>query len=367
MIASGLRLAILGTGLIGGSIGLAARRAGAAEEIALWDLDPETCQMALERGAGSRMAATPAEACASADVVFIAAPVDAIVEVIEGLKSFVSPATIVSDVGSSKARINVAGGEAFGPMFVGGHPMAGSERNGITAATPDLFEGASWILTPAGETSPEVYGTLTSLISAMGAQAVALPVEVHDTLLAQISHLPQIVASLLVDLAARGTSAQTLLPLAGGGFRDVTRIAASSPAMWLPILKTNREAILEALSDFDVRIQDVIGHLESEDWDWIDALLADSRTARLELFAKASLDRPTSQLSLLVPDRPGVLAEVTTAAGELGVNLEDLRIFHSTEGGRGRLDLEVTGEEQADVLQERLVGMGYHVFKGWHE
>lgn len=362
-----MRLTILGTGLIGGSIGLAATRAGSADSIALWDPDPRASEIGMSMGAGSWVAASPEEACSETDLIFIAAPVDAIVDVIASLQGSVPREAIVSDVGSSKARINRAGGEAFGPMFIGGHPMAGSERSGMAAATPDLFEGASWILTPAGETSPEVYARLTSLIASLGAQPVALPVEVHDTLLAQISHLPQIVASLLVDLAAGGASAQTLLPLAGGGFRDVTRIAASSPAMWLPILKTNRKAIVEALRAFDGRMQDVIGRLESEDWAWIDSLLENSRKARLELFSKASLDRPSSQLSLLIPDRPGVLAEVTTAAGELGVNLEDLRIFHSTEGGRGRLDLEVTGAEQADRLQERLVDLGYHVFKGWHE
>jgi prephenate dehydrogenase len=362
-----MRLAILGTGLIGGSIGLAAVRAGVAEEIVLWDPDPACRTGALDRGAGTSTADSLHEAVASADVILIAAPVDAIVDVIRSLEGRTQPGAVVSDVGSSKGRITEVGAAVFGPMFVGGHPMAGSERNGISAATPDLFEGASWILTPGGDTSPEVYGALTGLVAALGAQAVALPVGVHDTLLAQISHLPQIVASLLVDLVADGTSAKTLLPLAGGGFRDVTRIAASDPAMWLPILKTNREAIVEALVAFDERIQAVVQRLSVGDWSWIDELLATSRTARLELFQKASLDQPTCQLSLLIPDRPGVLAEVTTAAGELGVNLEDLRIFHSTEGGRGRLDLEVTGTGDADLLQARLMGLGYHVFKGWHE
>ena len=362
-----MRVAIIGTGLIGGSLGLALSQAGAAEEITLWDPDPDALRIALERGAGTSGASDAASASSSADIVVVAAPVDAIVDLFPAIAVGIDEETVVSDVGSSKAAIAQAGESTFGEMFVGGHPMAGSERHGIEAASAHLFEGASWILTPSARTSAEVYGRVTEVVSAVGAQPVALPVGVHDTLLAQISHLPQLVASLLVDLAAAGSSAQTLLPLAGGGFRDVTRIAGSSPAMWLPILSTNRQAIVEALTGFGHRLEELKGWLEEGDWAEIERFMGDARTARLELFQKASLQGATTQLSLLVPDRPGVLAEVTTAAGELAVNLEDLRIFHSTEGGRGRLDLEVTGEQEAARLGDRLAELGYDVFSGWHE
>lgn len=362
-----MKIAILGTGLIGGSVGLSLTRAGVAEEILLWDPDGSAVSTALTRGAGTAIAPDAATATAGADLVLVAAPVDAIVELLPKVAEAALPGTVVSDVGSSKAAIAAVGESLLGGMFVGGHPMAGSERHGITAATPDLFEGASWILTPAASTSADVYGRITDLVVAVGAQPVALPVEIHDTLLAQISHLPQLVASLLVDLAAEGASTQTLLPLAGGGFRDVTRIAGSSPAMWLPILKTNRKAIVEALGGFGGRVERLIRWLDAAEWDEIESFLTTARAARLELFKKASLEGATIQLSLLIPDRPGVLAEVTTAAGKLGVNLEDLRIFHSTEGGRGRLDLEVTGEQEAARLRVELLDLGYHVFEGWHE
>lgn len=362
-----MRVAIIGTGLIGGSLGLALKATRAADEIILWDPDRDALRVALDRGAGDAAAPDAGSASSRADIVVVAAPVDAIVDLFPQISAGAGGDTVVSDVGSSKAAIAEAGESLFGEMFVGGHPMAGSERHGIEAASAHLFEGASWILTPSARTSADVYGRVTEMVSAVGAQPVALPVGVHDTLLAQISHLPQLVASLLVDLAAAGSSAQTLLPLAGGGFRDVTRIAASSPAMWLPILNTNRQAIVEALTGFGQRLDELRAWLEDEEWVEIERFLGEARTARLELFQKASLQGATTQLSLLVPDRPGVLAEVTTAAGELAVNLEDLRIFHSTEGGRGRLDLEVTGEKEAARLGDRLAELGYDVFSGWHE
>ncbi len=364
---SGMRVAIIGTGLIGGSVGLALVRSAKAEAVTLWDPDPDTLACALERGAGTAVARDIRGAVAEADLVLIAAPVDKIVESLPEVALAVSAHTVVSDVGSSKSAIADAGAMIFGAMFVGGHPMAGSEQHGIKAASPDLFEGASWILTPASDTSAETYRRVTDLVTAVGAQAVALPASVHDDLLAQISHLPQLIASLLVDLAAGGSSATTLLPLAGGGFRDVTRIAASSPEMWLPVLKTNRQAIVEAITAFSRRAGELGAWLEEERWDLIQGLLGDARTARLELFHKDSAPGPPVVVSLLIPDRPGVLAQVTTAAGELGVNLEDVQIFHSTEGGRGRLDLVVSGTSDAEELRRRLVQLGYHATQGWHE
>lgn len=362
-----MRVSIVGTGLIGGSVGLALARSEDAYEVTLWDPDGPTLAQALERGAGDRAGDSLKDSVTDAELVLIAAPVDKIVELLGEISGALGPGAVISDVGSSKSAIAAAGEAIFGPMFVGGHPMAGSEQHGISAASPDLFEGASWILTPTSATSAEVYRKVTSLVAAVGAQSVALPVEVHDTLMAQISHLPQLLASLLVDLAAGGSSAQTLLPLAGGGFRDVTRIAASSPDMWLPILKTNHQAIGEAISAFALRLEELGSWLAEGRWDLLEALLGDARSARLELFHKESIEGPTTVLSLLIPDRPGVLAQVTLAAGELGVNLEDVRIFHSTEGGRGRLDLVVSGTSDVDKLHRRLVGLGYHVTEGWHE
>ena len=149
------------------------------------------------------------------------------------------------------------------------------------------------------------------------------------------------------------------MALAGGGFRDVTRIAASSPDVWLPILESNRSAVLSALKAFQNRCARLSESIAAGRWDEVRSFLDGSRAARVELFAKPSLGAEPVTLALTVPDKPGVLAEVTTAAGELGANIEDLRIIHSTEGGRGRLELAVAGDAAATALAESLLERGY--------
>ena len=200
------------------------------------------------------------------------------------------------------------------------------------------------------------YATVTSLVTGLGAKPVAVEAAAHDALVARLSHLPQLAASALVDVAATAGDREALLGLAAGGFRDVTRIAASHPDLWVAILRANRLAILDALEGLEGRLRGV---------------RTDARGGPVGRAARTFLTRARGRpgwscspspatrgdpitLSMLVPDRPGVLAEVTTAAGELGANIEDLSIFHSTEGGRGRLEVVIAGEEPAEELRHAL-------------
>jgi prephenate dehydrogenase len=275
--------------------------------------------------------------------------------------------SVVTDVGSAKAEVVRSAESVLGAAFVGGHPMAGSERHGIEAADPELFEDAYWILTPTARTSQSAYAAVTGLVQRLGAKPVAVDADVHDALVARLSHLPQLAASALVEVAASAGDREALLGLAAGGFRDVTRIAASDPDLWLAILRTNRTAILEALNGLEGRLRGLREMLVGDRWDELRTFLERARTSRLELFAKPTFAGNPITLSMLVPDRPGVLAEVTTAAGELGANIEDLNIFHSTEGGRGRLEVVIAGESKAEELRNRLVELGYHVDQGLPE
>jgi prephenate dehydrogenase len=270
-------------------------------------------------------------------------------------------ATIVTDAGSAKVGVVEAGERCFGERFVGGHPMSGSERHGIDAADPRLFDDAWWILTPTPKTSSESYARVAGLATDLGARPVALDPEAHDALVARLSHLPQLAASALVEVAITAGDREALLGLAAGGFRDVTRIAASNPDLWVAILRSNREAVLESLEGLGERLGRVASMISGRHWDELRAWLDRSRRARLELFAKPDYGGDPVGLNLMVPDRPGVLAEVTTAAGELGANIEDLRIVHSTEGGRGRLELVVSGHDRAESLVGALMAMGYRV------
>jgi prephenate dehydrogenase len=270
----------------------------------------------------------------------------------------------VTDVGSAKAVAVEAGERAFGDRFVGGHPMAGSELHGIDAAEGRLFEGAWWILTPTALTASRSYSQVADLVAILGAKPVAIDPGSHDALLARLSHVPQLVASALVGQAMASGERDALLGLAAGGFRDVTRIAASNPDLWVAILRSNRAAVLDGLAGLGKELQAVSDIVATSRWDelrrWLDA----ARTARIEVFAKPDYGGEPVALTMLIPDRPGVLAEVTTAAGQLGANLEDIEIFHSTEGGTGRLELVVAGRDKAEELARALTELGYVVERG---
>lgn len=353
------RVAVVGLGLIGGSVALAARSLGF--EVVGCDRAGAAAEAALRVGAVNHIAGSPVAAAGTADLVVVCVPVDVIPGVLTELRSAARPGVAVTDVGSAKTEVVAAGVAVFGDGFVGGHPMAGSERHGIEAADPRLFEDAHWLLTPTPATSEDAYRSVRDFVTALGARAVAVDPATHDALVARLSHVPQLTASALVDVAATAEEREALLGLAAGGFRDVTRIAASNPDLWVAILRSNRDAVAAALDGLRGRLDDVAGMVADGRWEDVRAFLAGARRARVELFARPDMAGDPVLLTLLVPDRPGLLAEVTTAAGRLGANIEDLRIFHSTEGGRGRLELVVSGEERAARLAAALTDLGYRV------
>jgi prephenate dehydrogenase len=357
------RVAVIGTGLIGGSLGLALRSAGEGPVVG-YDVDPSAARGALDRSAVDTIAPDPAAAVENAGLVILAAPVHLISDTCRVLASAVPEEAVVTDVGSTKRDVVAAGEACFGDRFVGGHPMAGSERHGIEAADGELFDGAWWILTPTAKTSSEAYAAVTRMVAKVGAKPVALDAEDHDALAARLSHVPQLTASALVDFAVSAGDREALLGLAGAGFRDVTRIAASHPDLWVAIIRSNAAAVSDGLEGLRERIDGLRETIDKGRWKELGDWLARARAARLDLFAKPHFVGEPVTLTMLIPDRPGVLAEVTTQAGELGANIEDLRIVHSTEGGRGRLELIVAGTEAAELLTARLIGLGYHVYRG---
>lgn len=352
---------ILGLGLIGGSIGLGLRRRVGIDRVVGFDVDPRAVAGALESGAIYAAAESLEDAASGVDLVVVATPVDLIPGVLERIASYVDPGAVVTDAGSAKSEVAAAGERCLGDAFVGGHPMSGSERHGIDAANEDLFEDAWWIVTPTPVTASTTYSTVTSVVAALGARPVALDPSTHDALVARLSHLPQLTASALVDVAIAAGDREALLGLAGGGFRDVTRIAASNPDLWVAIIRSNRQAVLESLAGLGRRLETVSSMISLQHWDELRSWLDRSRRARLDVFAKPDFGGQPVGLTLMVPDRPGVLAEVTTAAGQLGANIEDLRIVHSTEGGQGRLELVVSGSARAESLVGALMKLGYRV------
>lgn len=356
-----MKIAILGAGLVGGSIGFALKNRVPDAHVVMFDRDPAVGDQAAARGACDAAVATVTEAVEGADLVIVATPVGAIAQVIRDIRHRLKPGCILTDVGSTKSRL-VREVEITLPStvrFIGGHPMAGSEDAGIEAAKADLFEGAWWILTPTERSDAAAYQQLHALFQRLGARIMALDPDEHDELLAVISHLPQLVATTLMNQAAeRGQEHGGLLALAAGGFRDVTRVAASNPEIWVDICSENQEAIAEALESFEERLASLRAAIAAGDTEGLRSSLLSAREARRSLPGKGEVG-DLFDVRIPVPDRPGVLAHVTTLVGNLGVNIEDLGLSHSLEGGRGSIHLAIAGESNTGRVVAALQDAGY--------
>ena len=247
-------VAVVGVGLIGGSIGLAARERAHAR-VTGWDPAPGVLDAARDRGAIEAPAESLADAVCDADLVFVAAPVGALPETVDAALAVAGPECVVSDVGSTKREI-VAGRDD--PRFVGGHPLAGAETSGVDHARADLFAGATWYLTPTERTSGILYERLHRFVAGLGAQPTAIDPVVHDRLMASVSHLPHVVANVLVSQAADALGDQDeRLPATGPSFRDATRVAGANDAIWTDIYLANREALVERIDELRRRLDEV--------------------------------------------------------------------------------------------------------------
>ena len=341
------RAVVVGTGLIGGSIGLALRKQG--WHVTGRDLDAPRVSQALEQGALDAVGDDP-----DAEITFVCVPVSSIAE---QARSALAAGGVVTDVGGVKGPVVAA---VDHPRFVGGHPMAGSEQEGMDGADPSLFEGATWVLTPIVSTDAEAYTLVRSIVTSLGADVVALAPERHDELVATVSHVPHLTAATLMALAADGATEQgPMLRLAAGGFRDMTRIAAGHPGIWPDICAENRDAIVEALDRLVSSLSAMRDLVVLGDRPGLLEALERARSARVNLPARVARDTALVEMRVPVPDRPGVLAEITTLLGELDVNIEDLEIAHSVEGERGVLVL-VVQETAADVTRTALLSRGFH-------
>lgn len=354
-----IHVAVLGTGLIGGSLGLALRARGYA--VTVHDRDVARADRAVELGAADRVAASVAGAVQAADAAIVAVPVGAVAEVV--VEALAAGAPLVTDVGSVKGPVVRAVEHAAGAgaaRFVGGHPMAGSEQEGIEGADADLFAGATWVLTPTAATNPATFAAVQTLVADLGAEVLAVTPEHHDLLVAFVSHVPQLAATTLMAVADdHEAEHRALLRLAAGGFRDMTRIAAGHPAIWPDIFTANRDAVLAALDAYLESLAAVRALVDTGDREALLSLMERARAARRNLPVGIEPGAELVELRVPVPDRPGVLAEVTTLAGRLGVNIVDVEIAHSMEGGAGVMVM-VVPREGADRFEAALHEHGYH-------
>lgn len=341
------RASLIGTGLVGGSIGLGLRSRGWF--VSGTDADPEAERRALELGVVDAIGLDP-----DSTVTFVAVPVSSVAAEVRRALDVTSGA--VTDVGSVKAGV-VA--EVSHPRFVGGHPMAGSEQLGLDGAAADMFEGAVWVLTPVGDTDSDHYATVAAVARTLGADVVALEPARHDALVAVVSHVPHLTAAALMGIAdARAGEHAALLRLAAGGFRDMTRIAAGTPTIWPDICAENGDAIVEVID----RLTEELGRLRTLVSTGARGELLDTleraQAARRNLPGRVVHPDQVAEVRVPVPDRDGVIAEVATLASELSINIADIEVAHSSEGDRGVLMLLVD-RERAEAFRTGLVDRGY--------
>lgn len=344
---SARRAGVVGTGLIGASVGLALREAG--WQVTGTDTDPDVLSVAADVGALDRVGTDP-----DAEITFVAVPVGAVPHV---ARELLAGPGVVTDVGSVKAPVVAA---VDHPRFVGGHPMAGSEALGPAGARADLFQDATWVLTPTSATDASAQALVHSVVRSMGAEVVTLDPAAHDSLVAAVSHVPHLTAAALMGMAAERAEAHSvLLRLAAGGFRDMTRIAAGDPGIWLDICADNRTAILDVLDDLMGRLASMREVVASSDLGALASLLGAAQQARRNLPTGAPPAEELVEVRVAIDDRPGELAAVTTLATDLDVNVYDIEVSHAAGERRGTL-IMVVAADRAGGLVDALTESGRH-------
>jgi prephenate dehydrogenase len=352
-----LRLAVLGVGLIGGSVGLAARREGC--EVAGWDVDPAVLDAAASRGAVDSPATSIEVALAGAEAAFLCAPVGALPALSREALGAAGADAVVTDVGSTKLALAAATEDE---RFIGGHPIAGSEASGVEHARADLFQGAAWYLTPGERSSGVLYERLHGLLVAFGARPIAIDPETHDRLLATVSHLPHVLANVLVSQAAADLAREgEALPRVGPSFRDTTRVAGASSGVWTDIYLTNAEAIAERIDDTVDRLRRVAADLRAADAGAVRDWNETARDDRQRLLEADLAGGPVHELRVSVPNRPGIVAQVALALGRGGVNIADMALAPAPDNRSGSITLWVVGEGAGARAAELIGKLGFAV------
>lgn len=315
--------AIIGTGLIGTSIGLGLRAAG--WRVVGWDVDSVALAAALERGGLNEAAASESDAWEGPhDLVVLACP-PAAAEVIVARGEI--PWLTIDACGAKSAVVTASRLE----HFVGSHPMAGREVSGPEAATSSLFNGATWVIA-TDDADPLEIATVEAIVGELGARPLQMTAADHDAAVAAISHLPQLLAASLVGLAGEHPEAMNL---AAGSFRDLTRVAGSDPALWIDVLAANRSHVLASLEEMQSRLAAAASLLEADDMAGLAKQLHTSREVRRSLTARATAVR------IALADRPGELAKVGAALSAAKADVRDIQLRHAPYGGGGMLTISV--------------------------
>ena len=355
-----MNIAILGVGLIGGSIGLAAKRRLDAE-VAGFDPDPRTLERALEIGAIARSADSVAEATEDAEVVFCAAPVGRLPELVAEALAASGPETTVTDVGSTKRGVVERLPEGpDGERFIGGHPLAGAETAGVENARAELFDGARWYLVPTERSSGLAYDRLQRAVAGLGARPQAIDAAGHDRVMATVSHLPHVLANALVQQAGTTLAAEAeRVPEVGPSFRDTTRVAGANPAIWADIFVSNGDAVAAGIDALVERLAEAARLIRSGDVEAVRAWHQAAAAERRRLLEADLVGGELRELRIAVENRPGTVAEIALALGQAGVNIEDMALYPAPDMRSGAISIWVAGEAEAERAATVVRGLGH--------
>jgi prephenate dehydrogenase len=340
-----VRIAVLGVGLIGGSIGLAAKEWLDDANVVGFGRSLERLDRARELGAIDRATTEMGEALDGAEACFACGPVGTLPDLVESALAVAGDDCVVTDVGSTKRQIVES---ITDQRFVGGHPIAGAETAGVEHARADLFQGATWYLTPGERSSGLLYERLHRFVVAVGARPIAIDAETHDRLLATVSHLPHVIANVLVAQAARALDEQgEALPRVGPSFRDATRVAGANTDMWTDIYLSNAESLAAEVDETIRRLEAVATALRAGDpvalGEWNDAAAGDRR----RLLEADLAGGAVHELQVPVPNRPGIVAQLALALGRAGVNIVDMALAPAPDMRSGAITLWIAGDEAA--------------------
>ncbi|NHN28710.1 prephenate dehydrogenase [Paenibacillus agricola] len=361
-----IKIAIFGVGLIGGSLALCFK--GKPEiHVVGHSINPKSVEKYLKHGVVDHATVSLEEAATDADFIFLCVPVGNLEEYLIRLSQIkLKPGCIITDAGSTKASITACAEKlSFADAyFIGGHPMAGSEKSGVEAASSHLYENAFYVLTPMENTPQEVYDRLAGLLRWTRAHIIKVDASLHDDIVGAISHLPHIIAVALVNQIARYNESNNLYEnLAAGGFRDLTRIASGDPILWRDILSDNREVLLKLLGDWNAEISRFIELLEHNDGAGIE-----SEFRQANEFRSGLPERRKGVLSSIfeiyvdeVPDHPGIIGQITMLLGNNKINLSNIHIIESREDVPGVLRLSFREEQHMDRAIKLLENENYTI------
>jgi len=360
------KIAIIGLGLIGGSIAKALKDRLNITCITAVDNNESSIRQAIEEGYIQEGSTELNDSVYNSDIIFLCTPVKYTLEYLSLLYGNVKENCILTDTASTKKEIiSYINSLDNPPCFVGGHPMAGTEKAGFASSFSHLFENAYYILSPSKNSSKEAFELLTEIIKGIGAIPIKLDANEHDIITATISHVPHVIASALVNLVRQSDSPERKMQvLAAGGFKDITRIASSNPQIWESIILSNRQEVKETLNKLVKTISTFIEYIDNNNSSNIYNFFESARNYR-NTFSnnRIGLIDPQNELIIDVVDKPGIIGEIATLLGKNGVNIKNINVSNSREFEQGCLRITLPDSESVKAAYNLLSDKGYKVFK----